>query len=317
MTIRTAVPYSLLTRKRSQVQTLSRPPLFLLVSAVSSWRTALRTCRGRAAAAACSPPNRIGPSGAGRHGPTQHNDHGAWSPLPASLWSAITPATCSGRTCGGLVSTCSFSYSQPTDRHPGAGPAPLVGQAANAAPQPVRMRCGGPGLPSTLVRATHCQRTTIPSPPGPIRAATTQPLADHSDTSNPMRPDVGGPAAPTHARIQRGADSADAAAADTGGVSVRTPGSRRSGGHRSRGHQTSARPLDGRPPGGQRTRTGRRMACPASGQLDGHGDGDRRLGWPNPCSGCRVCGAPAIRAAAPTLPGAPPWATAARRSCGA
>jgi hypothetical protein len=27
------------------------------------------------------------------------------------------------------------------------------------------------------------------------------------------------------------------------------------------------------------------MACPASGHLDGHGDGVRRLGWPNPCSG--------------------------------
>jgi hypothetical protein len=105
------------------------------------------------------------------------------------------------------VRTCSFPCPPAGRPAPGAGPAPLVREAASAAPQPVRMRSGGPGLASTLVRAMHGQRSTIPSQPGPIRAATTKPLGDHSDTSNPLRQrglyrrsDV--------FRIQRGAASA-------------------------------------------------------------------------------------------------------------
>jgi hypothetical protein len=88
--------------------------------------------------------------------------------------------------------------------------------------------------------------------------------------------------APTPSRIQRGADSAAAVAADTGRLSVRTPRSHRSPGHRSPGHRTSARPVG---------RTLVRMADSGRGQsderrgrrpdiLDGHDDGDRRRGGP-------------------------------------
>jgi hypothetical protein len=53
--------------------------------------------------------------------------------------------------------------------------------------QPVRLRCGGPGLPSTLVPATHGQPSTIPSLQAPCGQATTPP-ADHRGTSHPLRP---------------------------------------------------------------------------------------------------------------------------------
>ena len=104
-----------------------------------------------------------------------------------------------------------------------------------AAPQPVRLRCGGPGLPSTLVRATHGQPSTIPSRQAPCGQATTPP-ADHGGTSNPLRPT--GTAHRTEpfqgpARSGRGCR-----AADTGGPSVRTPGWHRSRGHRTHGHRT-------------------------------------------------------------------------------
>jgi hypothetical protein len=257
-----AIPGRSLTRKRSQVQTLSRPPLFSLVSALSApggqrpWVPRPRCGRG------LLPAGPEWASGAGQHGTntssmtTQRGHHH----LPAqAAWPGITPATSQDPPAGRLVSTCSFSCYPANRPAPDAGPAPL--RAASAAPHPARMRYSGPGLPSTFVRATHGHAR--PSLPGPIRAVTTKPLADHSDTSNPMRPEVG---CPPHRRIP-GCSALWTARMHRPRIPQACPSGHphRSCGHRSRGHRTSARPVDGRPPGGQRTRTGRRTAWPASG----------------------------------------------------
>jgi len=122
-----------------------------------------------------------------------------------------------------------------------------------AAPQPVRLRWGGPALVSTLARATHGQPQHHLFPSGPMRAVdrAARGLRRHIE---PMRPT--GTARRTEPQIQRGADSA----------------------LQSRGHRRPVRPdtwiapdawdtgrmdtgrprdrLDGRPHGGQRTRTG-------------------------------------------------------------
>jgi hypothetical protein len=126
--------------------------------------------------------------------------------------------------------------------------------AGEAAPQPVRVRWGGPGLVSTLVRATHGHPSTIPSRQAPCGQAAAPP-ADHGGTSNPYA-QRGRPAAPSHSRVQRGADSTAA--------EPRTPKARPSGhldgtGRVDTGRVDTGRPrdrLDGRPHGGQRTRTG-------------------------------------------------------------
>jgi hypothetical protein len=126
-------------------------------------------------------------------------------------------------------------------------------------------------------RAGHALPTfDHPSQPGRIRAATTKPLGDHSDTSNPGPPNVACPAAPTSG-MQRGPDSADAEATDTGRLAVRTPGSHRSPGHRTPGHRTSTRP-SGRT---SARRTERRTAWPASGHPRRPRRRRRRLGGPN------------------------------------
>jgi hypothetical protein len=190
----------------------------------------------------------------------------------------ITPTTCPGRTCGGsLVSTCSFRAPPALWRRVSS----LGRQAASSTPEPVRIPggCvnGGPALPSTLVRATHCQRwTSLPRQArfGRRRASRSPTTAIRrtwcARRGLPRRTDV--------FRIQRSADSLDAEAADTGRLSVRTPGSHRSRGHRSPGHRTSARPVgwtdvrtadSGR--GQSDERRGRRPDT-----LDGHDDGDRR-----------------------------------------
>jgi hypothetical protein len=103
------------------------------------------------------------------------------------------------------------------------------------------------------------QRSTIPSPPGPIRVrrpsrspttaacrtrCANRGLSHRTDVRNPAR--CG----------QRGCG--------TRRLSVRTPRSHRSCGHRSPGHWTSARAV-GRTHGGRWMRTGRRTAWPASG----------------------------------------------------
>jgi len=180
--------------------------------------------------------------------------------------SATTPAACPGRTCGGPGSTCSFPCSPAHRRAPGAGPAPMVGQAASAAPQPVHMPSGGPGLASRLVRAAHCQRPTI-LPRQADSGRDDQAAHRPQRHVEPGAPTVAGPGRTDAIRIQRGADSAAAAGADTGRLSVRTPGSHRWCGHWSP-WTPDIRPTswtDVRPHGGQRTRTQQRTAWPASG----------------------------------------------------
>jgi hypothetical protein len=160
----TAVPARLLTRKRTAVQLLPRPPLFSLVSALSA-PSGQRSSHTAAALRPQSAPRctRWALQSGTTRDQHQLNDHRAWSPPPG-------PAPCQASrrhpaldapagACEHLLLPCS-----PANRPaPGAGPAPLVDQAASAAPQPVRMPSGGPGLPSTLVRATQCQRSAIPS----------------------------------------------------------------------------------------------------------------------------------------------------------
>ena len=184
---------------------------------------------------------------------------------------------------------------------PGPGPASMVGQAASAAPQPVRMPSGGPGLASTLVRATHGQRSTIPA--RQARFGQRRPSRAPTTATRPTRcANVAGPAAPTDSGIQHGPHSAAAAAVDTGRVSVRTPGSHRScghqahghrtHGHRTRGHRTSTRPVG---------RTSVRMADSGREQSDERrgrrpdildGTTTATAGWAAKArSGCRVCGA--------------------------
>jgi hypothetical protein len=85
----------------------------------------------------------------------------------------------------GLGSTCSSPAPPPTDRHLALDRLPW--SARRRARRRSLDACeAAPSLASTLVRATHGQRSTIFCPPGPIRAATTKPLTDHSDPSNPV-----------------------------------------------------------------------------------------------------------------------------------
>jgi hypothetical protein len=107
-----------------------------------------------------------------------------------------------------------------------------------AAPQPGRRPSGGPGLRSTLLRARHGQRRTIPSRQTRCRQATTPP-ADHGGTSTRCaRLGAARHTEPLQGPARRGHPGGSAA--DTGGLSVRTPGCT---GHRTRGRWTSARPV--------------------------------------------------------------------------
>jgi hypothetical protein len=186
-------------------------------------------------------------------------------------------------TCAHMLLPC--SPGQPTDTL-ALDQLPWSARRRSAAPQPVRVRSGGPDLLSTLVPATHCQRWTIPSPPGPLRAATTRPLGTTA-TRRTSAPTV---ACPGHRR------SGSSAVRTARTQRPRTPDACLSGhpdhaGRVDTGRLDTGPPpdqLDGRPHGGQRTRTGRRTVWPASGH-------PRRrrppAGWRNPRSGCSVCGA--------------------------
>jgi hypothetical protein len=123
---------------------------------------------------------------------------------------------------GTFVHARSFPAPPANRPAPGAGPAALIGQPVSVAPPPVRQLSGGPGQPSTLVRATHGQRSTIlPARPGSG--------SDDQATRRPRRyiehgcPHTTCPTTATSG-IQRDADSTAAAAADTGRLAVRTPG---------------------------------------------------------------------------------------------
>jgi len=259
----------------------------------SSWRTALRTDCGRAAAAVCSPLNQMDPPEPDDRGPSPaQRPPSVVTTSRSNSMSATTPAACPGRTCGGPGSTCSFPCSPAHRRAPGAGPAPMVGQAASAAPQPVHMPSGGPGLASRLVRAAHCQRPTI-LPRQADSGRDDQAAHRPQRHVEPGAPTVAGPAAPTHsgssavrtARLQR-ARTPDVCLSGhpdhAGGVDTGRPG-----------HRTSARPV-GRTSvrtadsghGHSNERHGRRPDI-----LDGHDDGDRQLSGARPRSGCSVCGA--------------------------
>jgi hypothetical protein len=82
-----------------------------------------------------------------------------------------------------------------------------------------------------------CQRWTIPCPARPDSGNDEQ--AAHRPQRHVEPGARGGLPRPTDVfRIQHAADSWDAEAADTGRLSVRTPGSHRSRGHRSPGHRS-------------------------------------------------------------------------------
>jgi hypothetical protein len=183
----------------------------------------------------------------------------------------------------GLGSTCSSPAPPPTDRHLALDQLPW--SARRRARRRSLDACeAAPSLASTLVRATHGQRSTIPCLPGPIRAATTKPLTDHSDPSNPVHQPW--PVPPHRCiRIQRGCSgrghrtrvrpdtritpvvwTPGAWTPDAWTPDARTPDV----------HPTSW--TDVRPHGGQRTRTERRTAWPTSGHPGRHDDGDRRMG---------------------------------------
>jgi len=172
---------------------------------------------------------------------------------------------------GGLVSTCSSRAPQPTDRHPGAGPAPL-----SARRQPVRVRCGGLRSVVDLLRATHGHRSAIPSLQAhagrrPRRPRTTAARRSHcAQRDGPPHRAIPGPARCG----QRGCR-----AADTGGPSVRTPGWHRSRGHRTRGHRTSARPI-GRT-SARRTEDADRATTGVAGVRTSLATGDHSLGRPD------------------------------------
>jgi hypothetical protein len=214
---------------------------------ISTWRTALPTRRGRAAAASCSPPNRVGRPELDDMGQPSPNDHAGWSPPPGpSPWSAPRrrPAQDALRR---PVSTCSIPGSPTTRPAPRPGPAPVSARRPGRAPAgtPAKQPALGYGHPPA---SQHGQRRTIPSRPARCRQATT-PAADHGDTSTHCAQPEGGPphrATPGPARRgQRGGS-----AADTGGLSVRTPGCT---GRLDTGRLDAGRPLDrldGRPHGG-------------------------------------------------------------------
>jgi hypothetical protein len=204
----------------------------------------------------------------------------------SSPLSGSTPATCPRRTGGATrAHLLLVVLPWPTDRHLALDQLPWLPRRRTRRPSLCACEAAAQACRRHSYRPRTARRTTIPSPPGPIRAATTKPLTDHGDPSNPGAPNLAGPAAPTRSGIQRGADRPEAAAADSGRLSVRTPASHRSRGHRTpgqrtRGHRTSARPVgrtavrmaDSRC--GQRD--GRRGRCPDI--LDGHDHGGRRLG---------------------------------------
>jgi hypothetical protein len=81
----------------------------------------------------------------------------------SSPMSRTTPATCSGCTGGATCAHLLLPVPPATRPSPSAAPTPLVAQAVSAAPPPLPVRSGGPGLPSPLVPATHCPTHDHPS----------------------------------------------------------------------------------------------------------------------------------------------------------
>jgi hypothetical protein len=206
----------------------------------STWRTALLTRRGRAAAAGCCPPNRVGPPELDDTGPPlAQRPHSvvtiSWSGPMVEHHAGDLPRT----PCGAGEYLLRPHAPRPPGRRPGPGPAP-VSPGGEAAPQPGRRPSGGLGA-TVDPRGSQARPTPrIPFPSGPMRAG------DHAARGprrrvDPLRPT--GTARPTATpgparRGQRGGS-----AADTGGLSFRTPGWHRTRGRWMCRRWTSARPV--------------------------------------------------------------------------
>jgi hypothetical protein len=248
----TAVPCILLTRKRSQVQTLSRPPLFSLVKDLSA-PSGQRSLRAAAAPRpqAAPPPNgwalRSSP-------PPDHpspNDHSAWSPPP---WSRPLgqhhAGDLPGRPAGTGEHLLGRVLPRHLARHPGPGPGPASarwGQDGSAAGTLAKRR---PWLRSISCEPATANAAASPSRPARCRQATTPPTGHGGTSTRCARP--GRSATPSHSGVQ-GADRAAAAPRTPEPVRPdtwmpRTPG-HRTPGHRTRGHRTRGRWMSARPVG--------------------------------------------------------------------
>jgi hypothetical protein len=244
MAVRTAVPRCLLTRKGSQVQTLSRPPQFSQVRALSVLGGQRSSCAAAALRPRSSPPNPTGSSDAGQRGPspttttTERSHHLLVQPCGR----ASTQQPAQDAHAGGLVRTC-FLSCFPANR-PGALPLdqPLGRPGGERGAAASGRRSGGQA----------CRRRSLshvrPSPlaPGLSWADDRQRGCRRLGHRTRGRPDV---------RIAP-------VALDTGHVDTRRPSD----------HWTDARTAD-RERGQRDDRHGR---CPDT--LDGHGDRDHPLG---------------------------------------
>jgi hypothetical protein len=229
----TAVPGVLLTRKRSQVQTLSRPPQFSLAKALSA---AGGQRSARAAAAGYSPPNPGGSSGVGGDGTTRAQRPRS---VVTTSWSSLMVGHLPRGCLAGPVSTYSVLGSPTTP----AGTLALDSVRGRSSGERCRRRDAGHtpalGLGSTLMRASHGNATPSPCRQARCRQATTPADTGHIDPPRPI-----GATRHTEPPVQPGADRAAAA-----------PRNRRPGrpdtwswtaGHRTAGHRTRGRWMRGR-----------------------------------------------------------------------
>lgn len=197
-----------------------------------------------------------------------------------------------------MVSTCSVRASPALWRRVSS----LGRQAASSAPEPVRIPGGGvnggPALPSTLVRATHCQRWTIPCPARPHfgqRRASRSPTTATRRTWCARR---GCPAAPM--------DSGSSALRTAWMQRPRTPDACPSGhpdrtgrvdtGRMDTGRMDTGRVDTGRPPDQLDGRPSAWRTADADRATNGVADvrtssTATTAGRPKPRSGCSVCGA--------------------------
>jgi hypothetical protein len=157
------------------------------------------------------------------------------------------------------VSTCPYRASHP--------PAGIL--ALNQLPWRAwrRSRCASEAATRAAVD-TPASHAGHPLPRQARLGQTTNRSRTHGDTSNPVRSDVGCSAAPTALQDPPRCGQRGCRGRGHGTRVGRTPGPHRTLGYRTRGHRTPGphRTLDtGRPHSGQRTRTGRRTAWPASG----------------------------------------------------
>jgi hypothetical protein len=255
----------LLTRKRSQVQTLSRPLLFSLVKDLSA-PSGQRSSRAAAAPRpqAAPPPNRVDPPELNATEPPSPNDHAAWSPPPGpGPWPGPTPTTCPGRPAGaGEHLLCPMLPGHP------AGTLALDQRPCRpAGARRRRSRNAGQAAAPGYVNPRASQARPTPHHPLPVRTdAGRRPRRPR--TTGACRPAASGRGGPPHRA--------------TPGSSART-GRRQRRGHQSLSGRTPGCPdawtpdawmLDVRstgwtdiPTADRTRRTGQRPARPASGHL--------------------------------------------------